>query len=132
MNTIWRWWSRGCVISDIKTFTRRRVRKPGAAKIEPIAIGDLLQSVLKSTPAVAKKVQQYQLWNRWAEAVGPQIATQAWPARMQGTTLVVAAKSPSWVQELSMLRNDLLRKVQMILDPTLVTDIRVELARKAK
>lgn len=111
---------------------RRYPRKRGKLPVEPTLVGELLQSVLKNTPAVAKKVQQYQLWNQWAEAVGPQVAAQAWPARMQGTTLVVAATSPSWVQELSMLRSDLLRKVQLILDPKLVTDIRVELARKGR
>ena len=108
---------------------RRRTRQL-SKPTTPIAVGELLQSVLKNSPKVAQKVQQYQLWNQWAEMVGPLIAAQAWPARMQGTTLVVAAKSPSWVQELTMLRSELLRKIQMILDPTLVTHIRVELLRK--
>lgn len=111
---------------------RRYPRKRSAIPVEPTAVGDVLHAVLKHTPTVAKKVQQYQLWSQWEDAVGPHVAAQAWPARMQGTTLVVAATSPSWVQELTMLRHELLRKVQMVLDPTVVTDVRIELARRGR
>ena len=106
------------------------IRQPRQRKrSQPTLIGDLLTQGLGKNPQVAQKVHQYKLWSQWNQLVGAQIAAQAQPQRMQGTTLVLGVTNHAWIQELSMMRPQLLAKVQQVLSPKLVTEIRLELAR---
>ncbi|MBI2343085.1 MAG: DUF721 domain-containing protein [Deltaproteobacteria bacterium] len=107
---------------------KRRKRPPSSLT----AVGTLLEQVLGGKPRTAQKIRQHALWPIWEQVVGSQIAAHAQPVRMQGTVLILAVSSPSWVQELTMMRRELLAKIHEQIDPLLMTDIRCELRWSTK
>lgn len=89
-------------------------------------ISDILSRYFAKDPAAQKKLQQYGLFAIWNEVVGERIAKHAQPARMMDTTLVVRVDHSGWMQELQMLKPDLLKKIHGRMAPELIRDIRLE------
>lgn len=48
----------------------------------------------------------------WAAIVGPAVAAHAWPVRLHGHTLVVAADGHAWSAQLQYLRTDIVRRMR--------------------
>ncbi|MBI2092030.1 MAG: DUF721 domain-containing protein [Deltaproteobacteria bacterium] len=90
---------------------------------EAARINDILASVLKNG-GLAKKIVQYSIFEIWGELVGETIAKRAKPKKMQGNTLVVAAKSAAWAQELSFMKPMILKKIRERFPDAFVTDIK--------
>ena len=65
----------------------------------------------------------------WPDAVGPQIARRTRAVRFEEGTLVVEIEGSAWLQELSMLKRDLLRQVNQRLGSQHVRDLRLINAR---
>lgn len=93
------------------------------------SISDILAKYFAKDPAARKKLQQYSLFAIWNEVVGARIAKHAQPERMMDTTLVVRVDNAVWMQELQMLKPDLLRKIHAHVAPSLIRDIRLEIGR---
>jgi len=60
---------------------------------------------------IAEKVERASVVAEWEDLVGSHIARVARPVRVQGDTLFVAVESASWRMELSMMRPQLMRKL---------------------
>lgn len=90
-------------------------------------ISDILSRFLAKDPTTKKKLAQYSLFAIWNEVVGVRIAKHAQPERMMDTTLVVRVDNAAWMQELQMLKPDLLRKIHAHVAPSLIRDIRLEI-----
>ena len=60
----------------------------------------------------------------WAEAVGPQIARRARASRFQDGTLWVEVDGSVWLHQLTVLRRDLLRRINQRLGADHVRDLR--------
>lgn len=96
-------------------------------------IGDLLaQAMGGARPAYLRKARQYVVWEQWAQIVGPHLAGKATPLRMQETTLILAAPSHAWVQELTFMVPDILQKIHHVVAPELVTAVRVVMRKPAE
>ena len=54
-----------------------------------------------------RSLDDFRVWDAWEEVVGPTVARNARPIRLEGSRLVVAVKSNTWMQELTMLRSDI-------------------------
>ncbi len=80
----------------------------------------LLESLGLSPVAV-----QARLARSWEEIVGPLLATKTCPARLKAGVLTVCAVSPAWAQELSMCRSALAERIDVVLGPGKVREIRV-------
>jgi predicted nucleic acid-binding Zn ribbon protein len=105
-------------------------KQPQRPKMKnPDAIGNILRKVFGANQKIGQKIRQYRLWAEWERLVGSQLASKARPLRVQGTTLLIGATSHSWVQELTMMRPQLLAKVHEVIDPGIITEIRVTLLR---
>lgn len=65
-----------------------------------------------------------ELWERWAEAVGPAVAENARPAAVKGRVLTVNVASSAWMQQLQFLKADLIAKLNRALGEERVADIR--------
>jgi predicted nucleic acid-binding Zn ribbon protein len=63
------------------------------------------------------------IWRVWADAVGPQIARRAEPVRLRGRTLVVAVSSAPWMQELTLLKRNIVTALNARLPSPLVGDL---------
>jgi len=61
---------------------------------------------------------------KWAEVVGPQVAAVTQVERVQGTALVVRVKNSVWANELSLLKGDMLRRLNLALGGPVLSDIR--------
>lgn len=77
----------------------------------PIAIGDLLERALGS-PKLKDKAEEYAAFPFWDEIVGPQVARTAKPVKIiGGNVLVVQVIDATWAQELSLQKEELLKKI---------------------
>ena len=58
---------------------------------------------------------------RWEEVVGAGVAAEAEPVSERAGVITVACRSATWAQELSLLADDLLERVNRALDPGATT-----------
>lgn len=86
-----------------------------ARAFEPCRAGDALRVVLEQC-GVAREVRAHRLVTHWREIVGSRIASRAWPESISGGVLWVRVANAAWLQELSLLRDELLDKVQNALE----------------
>jgi predicted nucleic acid-binding Zn ribbon protein len=89
----------------------------------PVAIAEVLEKVLKKQ-GIAKKIYQYGVFDAWVEIVGETIGKRSRPVKMQGDTLVVAAKNSVWANELSMMKPEILKKIREYYPDAVINDIR--------
>jgi predicted nucleic acid-binding Zn ribbon protein len=111
--------------ANVGTCLNRRVprypARPGTAG-RPLAMGDLLSGVV-SRLGLERDLDDYRLWVAWDEIVGPAVARNAQPSRLRARRLVVTVKNATWLQELSLLRHDLSRKLTAWMGREVVAEI---------
>ena len=88
----------------------RRLPGAGERKERPQRVGGVIEALFGRL-GIAEKVERAKVIAEWEELVGSRIAEVASPVRIQGETLFVAVESASWRMELSMMRPQLLRKL---------------------
>jgi predicted nucleic acid-binding Zn ribbon protein len=86
------------------------VESSGGRKIRPERVGGLIENLFARL-GIAEKVERASVVADWEELVGAHIARVARPVRVQGDTLFVEVESASWRMELSMMRPQLMRKL---------------------
>lgn len=79
-------------------------------KAPPEKVGGLVGSALARL-GIAEKVERASVVGDWEALVGPHISRVARPVRVRGDTLFVEVTSASWRMELSMMRPQLMRKL---------------------
>jgi len=80
------------------------------ARTQPESLGGLVQATLERL-GIGTRVARAQVIADWPELVGPHIADVARPVRIRGSTLFVAVESAAWRNELSLMRPQLMRKI---------------------
>jgi hypothetical protein len=80
--------------------------------VERLAV--TLEKVL-SRRGLGRKLQEYRLFSRWERAVGTMIARHTQPSAIRGKKLTVIVDSSAWMQQLSLLRPEILAKVNQCL-----------------
>ncbi|RMF25451.1 MAG: DUF721 domain-containing protein [Deltaproteobacteria bacterium] len=75
-------------------------------KSRPQRLGRVLESVVARL-GLDRDLDDYRLWQAWDEVVGPAVARNAQPVRLDARRLVVAVRNNVWMQELSLLREQL-------------------------
>jgi len=90
----------------------RRHRGTGAGKgsDSPAQIGGLIGALFEKW-GIAEKVERAAVAQRWGEIVGPEIAARTGEVRVDGRILIVEVESASWMQNLNMMRHQILRKI---------------------
>jgi predicted nucleic acid-binding Zn ribbon protein len=78
---------------------------------KPTAIKDILEQTLKliKKPAAA---QLMDLSHAWSQLLGPTISQKTEPVFLRNGVLTINTKSSSWNQELQLLKNQILQKIQ--------------------
>ncbi len=89
---------------------------------KPEAVGDILSRVLKSLE-IDQKMDEARALAAWPEAAGPKIAANTRAVSVIRGRLLVEAKSPSWVQECTLLRVRLREKINELTGSRAVKDI---------
>lgn len=72
--------------------------------------GDLLGSLLQGL-GLDERLHQYRAMTIWNEVVGPQIAARSKPERIREGVLEVCVDQPTWMQQLQLLKPQILAKL---------------------
>jgi predicted nucleic acid-binding Zn ribbon protein len=94
----------------VERAARRSGRRAGSGAARPEPVGGLIRSLL-SRLGIADKVERASVIGEWAELVGPHIAKVARPTGVRGRTLFVEVESAAWRTELTLMRPELMRKL---------------------
>lgn len=99
-----------------RRITRKRKRRAGGLA--------MLGAALREVYPGKEQFDEALVFGGWNDAVPPRVALNAQPVRFQRGTLQVHVKSPVWAQELSFLKEDLLRQLRAKAPSLNVRDIR--------
>jgi predicted nucleic acid-binding Zn ribbon protein len=91
---------------------------------EPTAIRDLLSRWLVRR-GMARELGQYRIWVRWPELVGERVAARTEPGALKNGKLTIRVASAAWLNELSLMRADLVRRINAGLGEELVREVRL-------
>lgn len=84
--------------------------------------GDLLDSLLQGW-GLNERLQQYRAVLIWDEVVGPQISARTRPERIRDGILEVCVDQPVWMQQLQLLKPQLLARLNTQLGDSPLRDI---------
>jgi hypothetical protein len=73
------------------------------------------------------KLKEYRVFSLWQKAVGPGIARHAQPASIRGKRLTVMVDSSAWMQQLSLMKPEVLSRVNDRLGPDGIESITLKL-----
>lgn len=85
-------------------------------------IGGLLKQVFGAR-GMEERLNRYQAWLIWDQVVGKQIAARARPLRFRQGVLEVQVDHPVWMQQLQMLKPQILEKLNRQLPNAKIEDI---------
>ena len=88
----------------------------------PLQISALLESVFAGKPA-QKRIREAKAWQFWEDAVGPHIASKATPVAFRDGTLTVRVSGSAWLQQLSLMKRDIIGQLNDAIGYSLVNDL---------
>lgn len=88
-----------------------------------VTFGRALQESLERQGLV-RRIREQEVLQRWDELVGTAIANHAQPTRLRNGVLWIEVRDAAWRQELTMMRNGLVEKINDALGTSVVKDIR--------
>jgi len=88
----------------------------------PLQISTLLESVFAGKPA-QKRIRETKAWQFWEEAVGSHIASKATPVAFRDGTLTVRVTGSAWMQQLSLMKRDIISQLNEAIGFPLVSDL---------
>ncbi|MFA6239799.1 MAG: DUF721 domain-containing protein [Candidatus Hydrogenedentales bacterium] len=105
---------------------RHRKVDPDAPPVKPLAVGEILQS-LKTTSDLGKRLQQAEIWARWPELAGPQLAAHGFPKTIRDNMLYIEADSPVWMNRFAYEKWGLIKRINRLAGRELVSDVFISL-----
>ena len=97
-----------------------RTRRPPLKRAQ--SVSSLLKEML-GKPGFGEQITRHQAWLVWDKIVGKQIATRARPLRLRKGVLEVAVDHPVWMQQLQMMKPQILAKIQDEVPSAGITDL---------
>ncbi len=89
----------------------------------PESIRNVLQRTIQRA-GISQNLKRYELIEDWEKLVGPKIAEKSWPLKYLGGILIVEVEHPAWIQELNLLRTNLLEKIKSDYPKSKINNIR--------
>ncbi len=86
------------------------------------SVSSLLKEML-GKPGFGEQINRHQAWLVWDEIVGKQIAARARPLRLRKGVLEIAVDHPVWMQQLQMMKPQILSKIQKKVPAAGITDL---------
>jgi predicted nucleic acid-binding Zn ribbon protein len=90
---------------------------------KPSKVSDILSAILTDR-GWNTVVREHRVFAVWRESVGGTIADNARPVKINRGLLVVVVSSPIWTQELSLMKETIIGRLNDRLGDTVVRDIR--------
>ena len=98
----------------------KRSERPPMKHAEQVS--SLLKQLLKQ-PGMGEQITRHQAWLVWDQLVGKQIAAHARPLKLRKGVLEVQVDHPVWMQQLQMLKPQILAKIANQIPNAGITDI---------
>ncbi len=95
---------------------------------EPVAIGALLPRLLHDL-GLGASARILRIAERWAGAVGPEVALRSQPLALRGDELEVGVESSVWCQQLQLQAPELLARLRAALGDDAPSKLRFRLAK---
>jgi len=73
------------------------------------------------------RLHEYRIFGHWERTVGAVIARHAQPQSVRGSKLVLVVDSPAWMQQLSLLKPEIIEKLNRSLGREALKDIMLKL-----
>lgn len=86
-------------------------------------IGTVLSSLMQEL-GLGKKLKQYEAVRVWREIVGERIAKVAIATKIINGTLIVKVAKSTWRNELSLMKKEIIAKINAALKEEIVKDIK--------
>ncbi len=86
------------------------------------SVNSLLKEML-AKPGFGQQVSRHEAWLIWDKIVGSQIAARARPLRLRKGVLEIAVDHPVWMQQLQMMKAQILAKIQKQVPKAGITDL---------
>ena len=74
------------------------------------------------------KARLARLWQNWSMAMGPELAPLAWPLGERKGVLLIGGEDAMIMQELAMMRDEILERANAFMDERFFTDVHVSLS----
>ncbi|MFC1560237.1 DUF721 domain-containing protein [Candidatus Margulisiibacteriota bacterium] len=87
-------------------------------------IGKILEVNAKNAPAISRVLDEVRVFSAWEKAVSGKIAANSSPEKFVAGTLYLKAKSSTWAQELSLIKETLLEKMNSVLGQEVIRDMK--------
>ena len=97
------------------------MKKQGASSTK--AIGKAIQELALSF-GIDKKLEQYEAVTQWAAIVGPQIAKETEPQKIEKGLLLVRVRKSVWRNELTMRKAEIITKLNKAIGNNAVKEIK--------
>jgi len=111
---------------------QRYKRRRPTRKRKTVAAGDLVSGLLHKH-RLGVEVSESRVSQVWPTIVGERIAARSWPVAIRNKELLVAVANPSWLHQLSFLRDEIVDKVNGVAKRELIDSVHLELSgRSAK
>jgi predicted nucleic acid-binding Zn ribbon protein len=94
-------------------------------------VSSTLAGILRSR-GMQGRLEEYRIFGQWEKTVGGLVASHARPATMRGSKLFLTVDSPAWMQQLSLLKPEIIEKVNRGLGKDVVRDIALTLGEVPK
>ena len=75
-----------------------------------------------------QKARLAHLWQNWSMVMGPELAPLAWPLGERKGALLVGGEDAMIMQELAMMRDEILERANAFMDERFFTDLHVSLS----
>ncbi len=99
--------------------TKRRV----ATENSPKKLKDLLGIYFQADPQAMQRIEESRALLAWPEYVGNAAARVSQALRVRGKTLIVQVRDPIWMQQLSLLKYEMLKRYMKDFPRLKITDI---------
>jgi hypothetical protein len=103
--------------------------------IVPLAQNMRAKRLVSAREAVERLLRRYQrkarlarLWQHWSMVMGPELAPLAWPLGERKGVLLVGGEDALIMQELAMMRDEILERANAFMDERFFTDLHVSLS----
>ena len=96
---------------------------------EPTSLREILEHSAKlKRLGVMDGPGQLEVFRRWEQLAGPAVAANARPVKISHGSLVVAVRSPAWMQQLSLMKPQLMENLKAALGAGAPADLRFTLS----
>jgi len=85
-------------------------------------VGEILLHSLAGTP-LGRRLDDIRVWQVWEKGVGERIARVASPLSMRDGTLTVGVTNAPWLQELQLLKREIITRLNGLLGGRVIRDI---------